>query len=778
MSGPSRRSNDDEMILSRVEPFSIALRQAVHDKQLEQNGIQLLHYVDADVAIAVVDGLLALEDAATFHATQPLLVRSLISAGFVGNVVLTEPHAMELLSHVRTRDDARGTGSRGAFRQRLEAFVHIAGLQGIMDDLRKAIDEARHASSRQALETSLSHLAPEAFVVLEIASGTWEKRLKRCWEHGVFRIPAATPKLRQHVDGLTDAFCEQLTRNRPNFSVNNLHDAIALSSLARAIRSADGRSKQEIRFYSETGAMRRVFQSGNWFNEALCYPTRDDQPERTVDLRSILRDAGYYTLRASITALSFPQAKQSATEGRDVSRMKTLCDEVQDLQNLPRDKAFSAIETIQVGEYRLKDLLVRWQSAALLGNVLSHFEISENVVRMVHHTSEVLIYLRSRNAQSMVHESVREIEGQLEERVRGLSTWLTDVRRIREVLRYLHKTYAGLVPPDPMRDLGLVRWGAPLSAEARRRTREWCDQLIALATRKLTSEAERIATRKQEFASESPEAQLEFCAVLWFLRLFDDIIEAVKLVNSSEDQWSVSLHLMGAAALCSRDAPDDHEAVRHRLDSLREVADRLPAQERAAAGLGLGFCAFYLARKGGLSSRVVDPSTDLTEEGRRFAVDSLEFGKRVVKGLPRGTLEWAFGVNHCAYVSSVFALESSDGRYIDKLVDLFNTDAWHYRFADTVGYHHFLNAYRDWEIATRTNDDRAIVEAIVPVRSELERARKWLTGAQETFGDKEIVQHVHELETLEKVVRARDAISGPPRRRGRRSRRDRSPRYQ
>jgi hypothetical protein len=185
------------------------------------------------------------------------------------------------------------------------------------------------------------------------------------------------------------------------------------------------------------------------------------------------------------------------------------------------------------------------------------------------------------------------------------------------------------------------------------------------------------------------------CVVLWTLGLFGRVVAAIDTLETTVGAAPISLLLMRMAARF-RTAERGGEIERGaQVHVLRERIQNEPPEVRGRLLLGLAYVCYladgFHGDEGGERRRRLDESVGYAETALEFMMDD-----------PLGA---AFAINHCAYVGTLADPESSrTAEYVDRLLRLRATFAWHYRFADTLARVYTAKARRLLEDASRTSE--------------------------------------------------------------------------
>src|ERR1700689_356928 len=100
-------SQDDvkEVEADTVGRFAAALREAVHDKEIEATtGRPIRFYYDADVVLRIINGFQQFKrDLRPNRDPRNVMVRSLLACGLSGPLHVLRPHLLEIHDDLRFR---------------------------------------------------------------------------------------------------------------------------------------------------------------------------------------------------------------------------------------------------------------------------------------------------------------------------------------------------------------------------------------------------------------------------------------------------------------------------------------------------------------------------------------------------------------------------------------------------------------------------------------------------------------------------------------------------
>lgn len=723
--------DDPPIDLEKVRRFRTALHLALHDVEHPQPQ-PLVFIFDADAVIGAVVGFtFETKPSAIDLGDWRFAVRALLSTMQLGRVHMLSPHLLEFDRKFHSWPAMYAAKKAGIYREQVNQLIDIWGLRG---------DEEALADPT-ALPGLLSSRGFEFFVKVELCfGGTWQQRLNRLRRAGFFAFEPFGS--RHHMDVSSPRVADianalGLESGRSNQTINNLIDAAAIVALEQLPRLYPDR---RFRFYTETAAVRTVL-------DTHCQMLVDESGV------SLVRDADYFVMRASIPAFS---ANRAATVGDMLLDLDGRLSEFLST-NTSDDEKRRAIHRAIVGGIPLPELidgffrlkfvrtivLDRWTTPAgfaeFLPNVKSAFA-DDTVLR---------------EARQQVQESLKAVSSSLEQQIGWLQDWKADCALVAAAVeRRRRELGSSIAQPRLDTDIGLARWGITAElAEAERNALNLLVRDIIDPAMPATTLAGRIAMDLADVDDRRHHMLASQVVVLWFLQLNHRLVTLWQRMEEVSTAWTGLRALYLVARVKSAfNASLEHLDFKYLLefDTCIELAERDLAMasdsRRPFALMSKAHVAYWAWKR---LSDTLEPLPDetggaegLTDRAQRWAETSYEAAKAAARHLSRQSTEWAFAINHCTYLAyraDMFPDERT--RYYT----LLNNHALnkHYRFADTLATPHTLLAKRLIEqhgVAALTSRPelqrvrRTCVHELRLAESLLERARPW-------FGDEEVNAH-------------------------------------
>jgi hypothetical protein len=744
-------SRNLELRVETVRRFAYALRGAVVDKRLEEEH-DLRFYFDADVTLRIVNGASQFdEDRNPDRDPRHLMVRALLACGYAGVLYILRPHAVEIYDALRSRPSPGGLSVDG---DSFKDFLTREGVIGFFRDLSDRISAA--ASEQEKLEVFFKEIGgapPAVFPMVEMAHGNWEQRLSRFARRGIIRFDDQMEISHLLRDPVVWDIRELIGRERrprrdgTQLSFSTLRDATALGMLHGQVERLDaGEPVPVVRFYTETDVLREAWRTRDSSLRAMLTYRRRLCEESEFDF--IVRDTDYFILRSLFHALRF-RSLRSPQRGRPQrdAMFGTLASLSEELFALVVEGGSRLDEFLATRRFRgsrkipLEKYIAQFESLNFIRTFLQRYEPSEQLRGAVAGLPEVWDFAgRSATREKFVGESGLMLK-QLSSVTQSYRAALTYLQRILVASeQWMRTKIRPYQLPDPIRDLGLIRWGIELSA----RDLDNFDSLIREIVSGEEDEWWRGCAHLAESMSNPDFVNVANfatgCGVLWALNMFDLILETLDRGGAT---MPVSLKLLRAAAELHGSKKPDVERKAALLAEAEAMVDE--AIERQKYLIGLGYLYFHAFKSEGDKFRMTADTGALNVNVNGWRRRAFEVGQEAV-GLLAGTggLRWAFAVNHCVYVADAVGLrDPAVADYLQTLADIefAHKEFWNYRFADTIGFHHLILA----DEALRSTLDAHFKQVAPYILREIESAERYFDKIGAVFGDTEIDSHRESL---------------------------------
>jgi hypothetical protein len=743
-----------EGIRGRVREFARNLRLATFDARVERRqaaaGQPALFYYDTDVVLRIIMGF---ELAGSYASPAADLVRSLLACFMLGPMHMLRPHALELRNHL---GNTTARSPNLAFKSR--AQDHLRGHESKLKALRQIVAGPEKQDGLTKAERFIrlfrAH-SSASFVAIEQISGHWTQRLKRHYGKSL-RLDHLGPEMQELLRsraGVVQRIFALLEKHRPDHGRENLQDAAALAILSQMVkdRQRDG-AGPVVRFYSESPALWNTWRAEPELRALLSYPAAADADasDAAPGGLAVFRDTAYFLARARFREL----ALGSSSEPEPLDKLERLLREVEATDRMDPDEFGRVIRQIRWEGKPIGEIIQEFEDFSLMRAIWRR--IPPELADSLDEWTDVYAYAMDFETGEALVQKISVIRDDLEGRLSHIVRWTGDRTNLMRAALDLHKRIPRTVE-DPMRDLGLVRWGYDLRDDEKQSVIQVVDNLMQSAEAALDLQSADLANRMEAARSDVREC-LVITAVLWVMRLWPEID---RLVDDCARAGAVpaSLRLIQAAARI-RSARLDQDAKQALIDRLTELGDGVPPAQRGGYFLGLGYV-LYQAWKQELRGAWVFEvdAAAMPARVRAWAARCFEVGDQAAQLLrDADDLAWAYAVNHCAYVGLTTGVEPDrTQRYLLELSELNGRPAiWNARFDDTLGTDFLLRA----EAGLRQLDGAAVGArraAVQKIRYQLDKAGDFLDQARgRQFGDIDVDYHLRRVEVASDQLARRE----------------------
>ena len=729
---------------SRVRDFADALALAAYDRRLELSGRRIIYYYDNDVVLGMVLGF---EDQAR-RTDRESLIRSLLARHFLGTAFMLGPHQLELKSNIRRQPTYSSVADTRVFKHQAELFLRDQGIEAIMASLYAVVKSSQEDDDR--LENFLDILRPNAgriFSAIERINGSWTKRLRRMWDEGVISLDRPGPSMSEimetHWGTIYSAIqLLKLTRGsgRPH-DFSNLNDAASIAIMRSMAEATDnGQADEVIRFYSESS-----WRSNEDIGSLLSYkkPLLDSLPH-TKGADRVLCDSSYLLMR-----VRFPELRVGPVAG-DLNEIDKLLKQCEDVLKLDEREFDAAIKNITLRGEDLPKIINDLEDLRLMDSVLVRGESSSGLDKNFGDLSQwpvVFGFIKGEDTSDKVFAKIEDIQEELEAKLSLISSWTRDLEWLLKAAGVTRGKIKGSLE-DPMRDLGLVRWGYNLSAGEKTTLVEVIKAALSEDQQNVSIACMQLATRLEQAKSDLRQCAF-MCAVLWALGRFAEIVLLVEGWTGKMD-IPPSLTVVKEAARFKAGIVKSGDEKRLILDGLWKLQ---ASDTEGGLLLGIGYVFYHAWKQERLGSRILgEAAVKVDDEVQKWAEKSFEAGEKASLALPKNELAWAFAVNHCTYVGTVTRVESEKtSRFFKELLQVMDYPASrNFRFEDTLGVYFLVGAEEAWDRATA--EERTSLQ----LEKDIELAEGYFSQAEQNdFGD--IDTEEHRARVIEMKNKLRDA---------------------
>jgi hypothetical protein len=757
-----------------IRRFSDTLALAIYDCELERHGTEITYYYDADVVYSAVMGLelgyrTGSRDSSPEPSEHQLLVRALLSCGFLGPFHMLRPHAYELMNELQRRRRERQALSQGQFRADVHKFLISTGVLNNMQELDQIISRVDGSPSDSETDIvaqffdALGRVAGRTFARIEQCNGTWEQRIRRYRDRDLFRLDRMGPSTRDLSHGDKESVREinmLLIGSRAERAIQVYQDALALAILHSVTRARDeGHTREIVRFYSETPTMRQAIETTPRLRELLSYTKPiSDQQNIPAGAKLVFRDSRYFVMRAWFETLrpgNYVADQNMWDNLRHVSKeLSRLLRSPEEGPLKERDQIDRAIEALEVDGIKIRDLVERFENLAIMDYIWTDQKVTDDWKSLpaLAEWAAVFRFAESKDAEDFVFEEIQDILEQFSDTFSGMKALVADYQK------FLSGAQRARAWPErdiqtPLRDFGLIRWVYDLDDEIRTDLRQDLHQLLEAPgddqgesnlEQASANAASRLATQMVDAAHDLDQG-LKMCAILWSLSEYERIISLAEacLRNVAFGQLRANLLVIKHAALLRTGQVHTYEERKDLVDRTWDLRQNQHGEERTGISLGIGDVLFH-AWKLEQARRAV--SKDQKDRAQEWARNSFAMGERWMADSVQDELARVLAINHCAYVGLTAGVEPiKTDEYVEMLLGLEPDPAlWSARFDNTLGVHYLLSAERLWDrCAPEERKARGFSRHLQDAREHLSKAKKL------DIGDMYLAEHLHRLDVLQ-----------------------------
>ena len=690
-----------------AERFYKALSLAIYDRELQARGENITYYYDTDVIFPLIMGFEA--DTLNFSKERDqLLVRSLLSCGYLGEFCMLRPHALELTEMLRRQQWSTEGYSKAVLQQKIREFLNKKGIWKIMSKL-KAIAEGekdfefvKDETRIQDFINKLRDNAGETFAYIEMVNGTWRQRLKRYYDCSLLNLDKLGPDIYDLLGTYKEEVREInriLLLKRKSRTKNVFQDALGLTILYKEINNKDkGETDHIVRFYTETLPIIEDLEENKELQNLLSYqkPFYNDL-ETPHGAEFIFRDAGYFVIRAWFSDLS---PDNQIIDDETINNLKQLSSRLRKVLTLDEERLEEAIRDIRLNEQELIDLIKNFENLTIMDSIWVGDRIPKALKNLnaLKEWTKVFKFAERPETEEILSEKIQDVRKELESKVSMIQRWKNDSDIIMDGREKRLHFVKGKIE-DIMRDLGLVRWGYSLTTEERELLVKSLKDIFQSDIDDFILVAGTVAILMNE-ARNDPRKCMVICGILWALKQFKHIVKIVNECkdNNESEHLPPSLLVIQAAAE-ARSGGLNKLQKREIVDKVWNFLETLPENQRVGILLGVGYVLYHVWKQENVVRDTIEhESSEVAKEIEGWAEKCFYLGEEAARKIPKENLAWAFAINHCAYVGIVTKIEpDKTEKYFQLLLRLENNTAfWNFRFDDTIGTTYLIKAERLW----------------------------------------------------------------------------------
>ncbi|MBV9185878.1 MAG: hypothetical protein JO093_09645 [Acidobacteria bacterium] len=589
----------DNIRLREITRFARGLRAALYDTECERRG-PVHYYFDADVVIKVILGFLQFEDnsgeardVGEGRDPREYLVQALLSLGMLGKIRILRPHALEIDEKLRYKLDYRTAMTKGLLATQTRAFVDQWGLKEALTRLEhiKASSTSQDQKRRAILET-LRRRGPRTFVAMAlIRGGTWKTRLRQLWDRKMLVFEGSSPDVRVLVKTHElDEILGAITHHRGSeHDLNNLRDAAVLTAVSLMLRQG-----QQVRFYTDTKAIRDVVSSNAVVRDLL---TEWPSPTGGVQhATTIICDTDYFLIRSNFSALSFTDPVTDGVVARE--DLQWLSDELGGILDAQPDEAIRIAARIRWGGRYLSEIIRQLNTLGFLRNVLS--QAGPDVIATdVDDWVRLWEYVEGLRGDDMLAGEIRDVKTALGEYVAQMREWVADYHELQRGAHELYSRSNPALNPDPMRDLGMIRWNVTLSPSESDTVRVLIKQLMG-SDEDTRSQAALTLAAMVEDAPGAERNVIQVVSLLWTLNMFALTVRVLRAhidtLRGEHRDIPAGILILHAAAMLRGGMPESPYGV-HKL--VQEAVVAATGAQASEPGIMVGSGLFTTMRHSG-----------------------------------------------------------------------------------------------------------------------------------------------------------------------------------
>jgi hypothetical protein len=623
--------------------------------------------------------------------------------------------------------------------------TELVNLEAIVRESGKDPRQSREDVANQFLNV-LQEGSAENFAMIEQVNGTWDQRLRRYYDQGLLGLDKLGPEIQElMLDAQSDlnAIYETVLERRPDESLNAFQDAAALTTLARYVKEWKGEQRTFLaRFNTETNLLAEAIRDPR-VAERLTYP---EIPLPVVNFtpppeaRSVYRNSDYFMMRAIIEELS-PLDLNQTTE-----KLGPIIDWAAEIRSFLEDQP--SPQPKQVGapfaDGRLAELLRRFEKIGLLepfwfrGHLPEFLAKSDTLANWM----SVFRYASEEFPRQVLHARISDIRGQLKQEVAQLRTLARNFNMVVKARDDRRKSLSNNME-NPMRDLGLVRWGYDTGTAETAAIQGIIGRLATEGDSALPSLARDIAERMELAKRSIPDCKV-MAAVLWALARYSEMILTIELCRQNNRgkglEFPRTLLLLRLAALMREGNLISEDQRRDRIREAKKILEGTAELAKKKLLLSAGYIMYQAWKQQMLSVPEPMRKPELqTGETRAWAEECFDLGERAYHILDPNSLAWAYAINHCAYVGTITGVRPDTTKeFVLRLAKLESIAAlWNPRFDDTLGIYYLVQAQRKWDSSSAEERD------VSDLAGDLTLARDYLNRAKlRNPGDIDIEEHL------------------------------------
>ena len=688
-------------IRERIQRFALTLALALNDKRIEgEYHKPIIFYYDNDAVFKMILGFEYELLPGQYRINEDeRLVRALMSYGYLGDIHMLRPHAMELNRLLFQHPKKAIVEIDEVRKRKAKKYLYDKGVSSVLTTLRNIVlGKAPFVGlpDKERINNFIEYLGQQpgnTFALLTQIHGNWAERLVRFKKNELIKFDKLGPEitiiqseLKEEVYSFYSRLIER--KSRGELRLNTYTDSLSLAILYQFIQKRDsGETDETVRFYTETAEAADSFRKFPELHRLLCY----NNPlvlhkSNMLQEEFILRDKDYFKMRAWFHVLLPSNSTKMGERESGDSLSGISLEELEELsKDLDRLMAYDdknleiAFNTAQFHRKSINRLISEFEQLAIMDSVWigNQFPTDLKKLDILQEWVDVLNFAARKKTDEELQKQINLIRKELESSLSVINSWINNFERILNASKERVVAFKGK-NIEPMRDLGLIRWGFVFDETSRKFVLNTIKTITQGDDFEKIREIGDLANRI-EFGRDDPKEKVISCAILWALRLYEDIIALVgecPMEPKTEQEQSLCV-IKDAAKMRLGNLPyDEIKAMANRNIALLDKSEEVL--------LGIGYILFHAWDKG------KDQRTDKisTIELKSWVEQSFKVGEKASEVFrERDELVWAHSINHCAYVGTMTGVYPTETEhFIETLFDISDRQAlWNYRFSDTAG---------------------------------------------------------------------------------------------
>lgn len=496
-----------------------------------------------------------------------MLVRMLLSAGWIGPVRLLPPHQSELLSLI-TFDFPKKTA--GTFQSAVKCLRKAVAARATAEPESDLVGSARQTAEKATLDFKLS----------EACRQPWPRRLSGWKSKGILDLETIVPNYSKIIDTPEFTKIEQaLGLQRPEMQRNNLSDAAAVMTAVYALdRVREGSDRHIPLLYLPRGFLRQAVTNSE-IQRRLSVKLDDG---RTMP---VLRDWAYFVVRATMRPATTAFGNPPTTQIKELRELRNQLRTI----DTTRQRISDILVTLNIGDNEVTQRVDTLFDLCFYKNVWLPYEkaaIPDQAIEAVSEDEQKNVDQALAQVLDILKQNVAEYTrlGDLWQRVRDAAKTVREHLRTRGV--EFVRAYGGFrfAPPRDVTEsaeqlIDALVFGSASSGG---------DTAVPQAVD--SSGISKLILHYEKARSLGPSEIGMLAITLWCLQLDEELTSAIPASISAD--W---LSVLRAAAELRKRSKSSY--VADIIARLKRVADSIPAPgaDPGRIAIAIGYLSFHTA---------------------------------------------------------------------------------------------------------------------------------------------------------------------------------------